>query len=495
MGQGGHVVIINATKKGFTRTAVTSNHMSAWNDNFPQSIPAGQHATVYVEWGNNILSNDDSGLVTYSMDGGSSFTLTASAGPYELSLNATKLSSGQVAFPPTPYLGWEHDGTLSVAICELPSASAALHPFLHSPTSLSRADPVTLDNILSRVHSVCGGDPWATSSEGRQDLQRAVQELAARAARYTGEQPVGQGPDPVKASWTKSWMKIFSPAIGHMKVRDLCIPGTHDSGTYSMELKIADPWAKTQNLTIKEQLEAGVRCIDVRTGCQPSKKGTDEEFVMTHDVWKTTVTMRDCLSQVLAFCHENPQEVVVLDYHRFVTYSDGDHFDHSSLTHLITTQLGAALVPHSECKTGIADLAQKGMQVVVCYSNGARPSQLWPGLSQHWYESAKSLDDLQKAIEKDLGSNAAMQPEAPLDDSDNLWSICCVLPAEVLRPIPCLAPDCDNWFFAGSRWAGKANVISVDIVEKTFIPMHCVCENLLRATTNGDAEYEGFVLL
>ena len=39
---------------------------------------------------------------------------------------------------------------------------------------------------------------------------------------------VGEG------SWTQQWMKTYASAIADLKLDDMSIPGTHDSGTAEM---------------------------------------------------------------------------------------------------------------------------------------------------------------------------------------------------------------------------------------------------------------------
>ena len=47
-------------------------------------------------------------------------------------------------------------------------------------------------------------------------------------------------------------------------IRTILYPGTHDSGTYKLGGSPIDRFAKCQNLSIREQLEAGIRFIDIR---------------------------------------------------------------------------------------------------------------------------------------------------------------------------------------------------------------------------------------
>lgn len=60
------------------------------------------------------------------------------------------------------------------------------------------------------------------------------------------------------------WMQQMLFEIGHKKLSEIFIPGSHDSGTYKVFNKIASPWTKTQNKTFYEQLNGGIRYFDCR---------------------------------------------------------------------------------------------------------------------------------------------------------------------------------------------------------------------------------------
>jgi hypothetical protein len=61
------------------------------------------------------------------------------------------------------------------------------------------------------------------------------------------------------------WMGRLSEADAGIRLRDLVVPGTHDSASYTIAgWKPFSAVGRTQNLTIPEQLESGARYIDVR---------------------------------------------------------------------------------------------------------------------------------------------------------------------------------------------------------------------------------------
>ena len=103
-----------------------------------------------------------------------------------------------------------------------------------------------------------------------------------------------------------SWMANHQ----HRKLTQICLPGSHQSGTYHMQQKLkpipmVEGWSRCQRLSIYDQLRAGIRFLDLR--------------VMDHsgDVWLhhnlvVCIKFKDVLLQVQTFISEHPTEIVGL---------------------------------------------------------------------------------------------------------------------------------------------------------------------------------------
>lgn len=64
-----------------------------------------------------------------------------------------------------------------------------------------------------------------------EDFGRQLQNLTEGVCGGGPNRPaggVGEG------NWTQQWMKTYAPAIADLKLDDMSIPGTHDSGTAKM---------------------------------------------------------------------------------------------------------------------------------------------------------------------------------------------------------------------------------------------------------------------
>jgi 1-phosphatidylinositol phosphodiesterase len=97
------------------------------------------------------------------------------------------------------------------------------------------------------------------------------------------------------------WMSYVSDTAS---LADLTIPGTHDSG--AMHEPIAG-MAKCQNLTIREQLDIGVRYLDIRL------RHYGDSLVVHHGSIYQHLNFNDVLIQVTDFLAENPSEVVMME--------------------------------------------------------------------------------------------------------------------------------------------------------------------------------------
>lgn len=87
-------------------------------------------------------------------------------------------------------------------------------------------------------------------------------------------------------------------------IDQLSIPGTHDSGTGNGTKM--DSFARTQELTLTEQFNAGIRAFDLR----PSVKG--DEMIIYHGVVETNISFPEALQELAACLEANPTEFIII---------------------------------------------------------------------------------------------------------------------------------------------------------------------------------------
>ena len=108
------------------------------------------------------------------------------------------------------------------------------------------------------------------------------------------------------------WM---APLADSRMVADLSLPGTHDACTaegWHVEQLISESTAKTQDLTIDEQLKAGVRVFDLRPERVYNAATMGYDLRCCHGIVQTNLLVRDFFLKLKAFLAENPTELCIV---------------------------------------------------------------------------------------------------------------------------------------------------------------------------------------
>jgi len=110
------------------------------------------------------------------------------------------------------------------------------------------------------------------------------------------------------AARKNNWMATLPSKV---KFNMLTLPGAHDAATSS----ISSSTAKTQSLTIAEQLAAGVRAFDLRPRYNASNESDIllDNLEIYHGVVATGVKWKDAMDTILQFLTDNPSETVFIN--------------------------------------------------------------------------------------------------------------------------------------------------------------------------------------
>lgn len=176
-------------------------------------------------------------------------------------------------------------------------------------------------------------------------------------------------PLPRRSSWMED---VFTGREGAL-LKEIIIPGTHDSATYGITpdsdvspdgssiynaaKTIAANWGKTQNLDTIGQLEDGIRYLDLRI---LKHKG---EFVIVHGL--VSVTLDSVLLQLQQWVQAHPREIVVVE---FCLRGDlvSDTNQQEEMNSLVTSRIGSALLSgnHSPAAVTMGDIWAAGKTIV-----------------------------------------------------------------------------------------------------------------------------------
>lgn len=153
--------------------------------------------------------------------------------------------------------------------------------------SMKRMTAITLGVFTASIFFSCSND----SILERDSNENSVSSLA----KTTGKASLL----PVSMN---SWMSGLQDNISISKIS---IPGTHDSGA-RVDAPVVSGTAKTQDLSIAEQLNAGVRFLDIRC------RHIDNAFTIHHGAIYQNLNFDDVLNACYIFLQNNPSETIIM---------------------------------------------------------------------------------------------------------------------------------------------------------------------------------------
>jgi 1-phosphatidylinositol phosphodiesterase len=111
----------------------------------------------------------------------------------------------------------------------------------------------------------------------------------------------------------ESWMGKLKH---EMPLSALSIPGTHNSPTHHVAL----PSVRCQAVSVKEQLNNGVRFLDIRVQPESAEDVSKEGLVLVHSAFPVSLTgakyFRDLIDTIYSFLDANPTETIIISLKR-----------------------------------------------------------------------------------------------------------------------------------------------------------------------------------
>ncbi|KAF7659499.1 hypothetical protein LDENG_00296850 [Lucifuga dentata] len=201
-------------------------------------------------------------------------------------------------------------------------------------------------------------------------------------------------------SGNADWMGSLPAKLTATPLKHLAVPGSHDSFTFWVDVeapvgpdqkvyvkylatifrnlakKVMVKWSMTQNLSFKEQLDAGICYFDLRVSSKPSEPGKEIYFI--HGLFGHKV-VRDGLLEINAFLRRHRKEVVFLDFnHHYVMEAER----HMYLIGMLQEVFGSKLCNNCAVESITLEyLWEKKYQVIVFYHHPSAQGcpVMWPG--------------------------------------------------------------------------------------------------------------------
>ncbi|XP_028655843.1 PI-PLC X domain-containing protein 1-like isoform X1 [Erpetoichthys calabaricus] len=184
------------------------------------------------------------------------------------------------------------------------------------------------------------------------------------------------------------WMSQLPDELMDVPLYNLAIPGSHNSITYCLDTSHASPvdltqpvivkkldkyakpvfrpflykWSVTQESTVLQQLDAGVRYFDLRIAHKLSDNSCNLYFY--HGV-HTTVTVEMVLNEISTWLEEHKREVVILSFSHFLCFNQQLH---KHLIQLVQTVFHKRLCPRNGEVT-LRNMTEHGHQLIVAYDH------------------------------------------------------------------------------------------------------------------------------
>ena len=171
------------------------------------------------------------------------------------------------------------------------------------------------------------------------------------------------------------WMESEYNVLANKKLREICLPGSHDAGAYRFSRKltscaddilkivpknIVKNYALAQEMDIAEQLNAGIRYFDLRPYCE------NGEFYIHHSL--VGVKMESLLQDFSSYLSTIKKELIIIKVSHFCNFNSEQHkvlaymFYHHFNNYLYK---GTGSIPETEFGTFVND----GPCVILWYEN------------------------------------------------------------------------------------------------------------------------------
>lgn len=212
---------------------------------------------------------------------------------------------------------------------------------------------------------------------------------------------------------SSDWMTSISETVSDLTLRDLVLPGTHDSGTYDIGMlsgispdvsdwayamyispiigpSVYSGWAKAQGQNVGEQLNSGIRYFDLRVAAD------GDRLRICHGMYSDDVG--NIIDAVGKFSAAHEREIIVLHFQHFFKLTDSHH---DRLIAHMRRSFGQALIPRGlGVGAKLKDLFAAKQRVAVVYcddkiKDANRFADFWSGnmIDSPWGEK-DNIDDL-----------------------------------------------------------------------------------------------------
>ncbi|XP_050587359.1 PI-PLC X domain-containing protein 1-like [Bombus affinis] len=268
-----------------------------------------------------------------------------------------------------------------------------------------------------------------------------------------------------------TWMKERKDILGPLKMKQIFLPGTHDSASYNENddrASIVSDFAVTQDLDILGQLIHGVRYLDIRVG---RYRETNEIWWTNHGPLYRSVSLKTVIDQVKKFL-DNTEEIVIIDIREF-PIGFNNMSDHHALATYLEDEFRDYYLPNNYgWGTTLNEIWSSGKRLIIGYENMRivnSHSSMWPYVLHQWgnVQSTEQLFRYLDKIETSDGDSATRPRSAMAEMTADLTYILFNGLTSLRDMAHKVNLNVTNWY--STVWQYSANIVAVDFLRSTDI--------------------------
>ncbi|PBC34005.1 PI-PLC X domain-containing protein [Apis cerana cerana] len=264
----------------------------------------------------------------------------------------------------------------------------------------------------------------------------------------------------------------MSDILGPLKIKDIFLPGTHDSAAYDVNgtiTSIISKFAVTQDLDILGQLIHGVRYLDIRLGHYPDNS---EIWWTIHGPFYRSVPLKTVIDHVKNFL-DNTEEIVIMDIREFAV-GFNNYSDHRALVSHLEDEFRDYYLTRGNQGWGITlnEIWSSGKRLIIGYEDSkvvANHASVWPCVTHKW-GNVKTVEDLYKYLHKIETNNrdGILRPRSAMAElTPDLNDIISNRLGNLRDMAHRVNLNVTNWY--STIWQYTANIVATDFVRDTDI--------------------------
>ncbi|KAL1403220.1 hypothetical protein pipiens_000914, partial [Culex pipiens pipiens] len=290
-----------------------------------------------------------------------------------------------------------------------------------------------------------------------------------------------------------TWMGDLRSHLGKFRMRELFIPGSHDSASYkngfdplSQENLVTKYWL-TQDDNIRGQLLQGVRYLDLRVGYY---RTASPPFYANHGFVRLQ-PLKKILDQVRDYALET-NEIIILDVQEFPVGFGKDYDIHDKLIRFLNNSLWDVMADPAISWYGkLEDIWARNRTVILCYDHEyamrSYADVVWRSVEQKWGD-VQRMEDLKSYLFKVHQRHVYGITNRPVADMAELtpdpWGVITDRYGGLRKMADSVNRHVTKWYF--EELGPTANVVAVDFVRGTSIIEAALYWNLKREPSGAD---------